>query len=281
MATPSAPAQLRHLLHGPGMVIAPGCHDALGARLVENTGFAAVYMSGNATSASRIGRADLGLLTMSEMVQNARGIAAATRLPLISDADTGYGDEESIARTVHEFEAAGVAAIHIEDQAMPKRCGAMPGLKVVDISEAEQRIKVALQARTDPDFLIIARTDALALDDYKGAIERARAFAEAGADMVVVEDPRTREDVETIARDLADIPLMTNVFEAWPWTLRPARELEDLGYKLAIYCLSLTLAYTHASQEVLKVIRDGRSTSEKLAQMASREGYEAQLGLVE
>ena len=234
---------------------------------------------GNVTSAARIGRPDLGLLTLTEMAQHARGIASAVDLPVLADADTGYGDAAMVARTVAEFEAAGVAGIHLEDQALPKRCGAMPGVRLAPLDEALERVRAALGARSNPEFVIVARTDALVTDDYPEALRRAQAFAEAGADLVFVEDPRSAEDVERLPRDLDGIPLMIDVFETWPWTQRPVQELEQLGYKLAIYCLSATLAYAYAAREVFRTLREAGQTRACEPRMLTRQEYEAVLGL--
>jgi 2-methylisocitrate lyase-like PEP mutase family enzyme len=264
-------------LHTP--LVAPGCHDAFGARLVEEAGFAAAYMSGNASSASRIGCPDIGLLTQTEMVANAHGIAHAVGIPLISDADTGYGDAYAIQRTVEEFAAAGVAAIQIEDQLMPKRCGAMPGVAIAGFDEAVGRIVTAVAAREFNDLLVIARTDALATGDYAEAIRRARAFAGAGADLVIVEDCRNAEDVERIAEDLAGLPLMFDAFEAWPWSLRAASELGAMGYRLVIFPLSLTLAFGVAARKVLHALRVDGTTRGVLDDLMDRHDYEKLLGL--
>lgn len=277
----SASRKLRMLLAEEGMIVAPGCHDAFGARLVQAEGYKAVYVSGNAAGAGRIGRPDIGLITQTEMVSHARGIASAVSIPAISDADTGYGDSASIARTVREFEAAGVAAIHIEDQALPKKCGAMPGVRLVPREEACARLSDAIAARTDPDFVIVGRTDALALDDYDEALWRARAFHELGADLVMVEDMRSREDVTNVARELAGIPLLTDVLEFWPWTLRTVEELDAIGYKLAIFALSATLAYGHTVRSMLRTLRASGSTAGFVDRMLTQTEYEDLLGLQE
>ena len=208
--------QLGTPLSSENVAVAPGCHDALGAKLVARAGFPAVYMSGNATSASLIGAPDVGLLGVSEMVSRARQIAMSVDLPLICDADTGYGGVHNVTRTVQEFEAAGVAAIHIEDQATPKRCGAISGILLVSRKEAENRLKVALEAKTSPHFLIIARTDARLAHGIEKAWHRGERFAELGADMVYIEGLQSRQEIEETARRFQGIPLVFNVLEAWP-----------------------------------------------------------------
>lgn len=274
----NAGKRLRELLARPGALVAPGCHDALGARLAQAAGFEAVFLSGNAASAAAIGQRDLGLMTMAEVVGRAHGIASAVDVPVVCDADTGYGDPVMVARTVREFEAAGVAAIHIEDQANPKKCGAMSGVQLAPLDESCARLEAALAARTDPDFVIIARTDGLATDSFDEAIRRARAYAALGVDLVFVEDMRSAEDVANVPRALPGVPLMFDVFETWPWTNRPQAELAALGYKLIIYALSATLAYTHTLQELFAAIRRDGSTAGLSDRLATRQAYEAVLG---
>jgi len=191
--------QLRQLLARPGTLIAPGCHDALGGRLIEKAGFLVAYMTGNGVSASMAGVPDAGLLTMTEMVDQARRIASAIEIPLICDADTGYGGVQNVMRTVREYEQAGVAGIHIEDQTIPKKCAAMEGLMLVSAEAAVRRIEAALEARRSKDFLIIARTDARVTHDLEEAIRRANAFAKAGADLVFLELLRSEQEAEFVA----------------------------------------------------------------------------------
>ncbi len=215
---------------------------------------------------------------MSEMVQRARHVAECVRLPVLADADTGYGDANAVARTVREFESAGIAGVHIEDQALPKRCGAMPGLKLVDLDEAVNRVKTALAARRDPNFLVIARTDAIATGDFDEAIRRAQVFAELGADLVMVEDSASEQHVIDIPRRLPGVPLLFDSFDAWPWTLKPTAELGQLGYKIVIFCLSTTFAYANAARRVLRAIRDQGTTRSLENELVSRVDYERILG---
>src|SRR5688572_22963884 len=199
------PARLRTLLATPGPLMAPGAYDALSARLVEQAGFDVVYMTGFGSTASLIGRPDVGLLTGTEMVDNARRIAAAVDLPVIADADTGYGNAINVVRTVQAYEQAGVAGIHLEDQVMPKKCGHMSGKAVIPAEEMVGKIRAAAAARRDPDFVLIARTDAVAVEGVAAAIARARAFAEAGADALFVEAPTSEDDLATIGRELTGL----------------------------------------------------------------------------
>ena len=187
--------KLRELMNKPGIKVAPGVCDAIGARLVEKAGFDVCYMTGNGAMASMLGKPDIGLGTMTEMVQRAHNLAACINIPLISDADTGYGGLNNVKRTVEEFEAAGVSAIHIEDQASPKKCGAMEGVKVVPIEEMSEKIRIAVRSRKDPDFLIIARSDSRKVLGFEESLRRAKAFAEAGADVVYVEMLESREEI--------------------------------------------------------------------------------------
>src|SRR5947209_513326 len=186
------------------MVLAPGCYDPLGARLIEEAAFPAAYMTGFGTSAGRLGRPDVGLLTLSEMVDNARRIAQAVDIPVIADADTGYGNPLNVIRTVREYEAAGVAAIHLEDQVMPKKCGHMEGKQLIGVGEMVAKVSAAAAARRSDRFLIIARTDARAVEGLDAALDRAQHFREAGADILFVEAPQSTEEIRRIADRFAD-----------------------------------------------------------------------------
>ena len=191
----AARPRLRELLARPEPLVAPGAYDALSARLVEQAGFDVVYMTGFGTTASLAGRPDVGLLTGTEMVDNARRIAAAVDVPVIADADTGYGNAINVVRTVQAYEQAGVAGIHLEDQVMPKKCGHMSGKAVIPADEMAGKIRAAVEARRDPDFLLIARTDAAAVEGLAAAIDRGRAYADAGADVLFVEAPTSEDDI--------------------------------------------------------------------------------------
>jgi len=271
--------RLRKLLSSDEVIVAPGCHDALGAKLIAQAGFSAAYMSGNATSASLIGTPDLGLLGMSEMVDRARMIAMNIDIPLICDADTGYGGVHNVMRTVRAYKAAGAAAIHIEDQDFPKRCGAMSGVRVVGRKEAEERLKAALKAKADHDILIIARTDARAAEGLQEAWHRGLRFAELGADLIYIEGLTSRQEIEETARRFQDIPLFFNVVEAWPWTLIPTDELGQMGFKIIIFCLSATLLYAKVMQEYLDVLKSDGTTIRLTTRMVDLHEYEEILGL--
>ena len=246
--------RLKQLLARPGAVLAPGVADALNARLVARHGFEAVYMTGAGTTATRLGMPDVGLLTMTEMVDNAGRIAEASGLPLISDADTGYGGVLNVRRTVQAYERAGVAAIHLEDQEMPKRCGHLSGKRLVPVEEMVAKLKAAVDARIDGDFQIIARTDAIAVEGFEPALERAERYREAGADILFVEAPSPAELPEIAPRLKA--PLLYNLASSGKTPFLPKEEIERLGFKLIIYPNWLILAQIKAVNDVLKTLKD-------------------------
>lgn len=239
--------RLRQMLQSDQMVLAPFVWDGFGAKAAARAGCRALYMTGFGTAAAR-GFPDVGLLTMTEMVQNAAYIAAAVDLPLIADADTAYGNPLNTDRTVREYERAGVAAIHIEDQVWPKRCGFMAGKRVISTAEMLPKIRAALAARSDPDFVIIARTDALAPLGWAEAMRRARLYREAGADLVFVDGIHSADDVRRYAAVLADVPKLYN------GGALPAREVAALGFKVQIVGGTLAVihqAYTRAFAELM------------------------------
>ncbi|MGY1836150.1 oxaloacetate decarboxylase [Blastococcus sp. SYSU DS0510] len=256
-------ARLRELLDGPEPLIAPGAYDALSARLVEQAGFGAVYMTGFGTTASLIGRPDVGLLTGAEMVDNARRIVAAVDLPVIADADTGYGNAVNVVRTVQLYEQAGVAALQLEDQVSPKKCGHMSGKAVIPTEEMAGKIRAAVAARRDPDLLVIARTDAVAVSGVEDAIARARAFAEAGADVLFVEAPTSAEDIARVAEELrGTAPLLFNWAEGGRTPPLTYQRIAELGFSLVLYPIGTLLAATAGMRSLLDVLkRDGVPTS--------------------
>lgn len=224
--------RFRALLQRDGMVVAPGAYDCITAKLIEQAGFAAVYMTGAGTAAM-LGYPDFGLVTMSEMAANAGRIAAAVELPVIADADTGYGNELNVVRTVREFERGGVAGIHIEDQEFPKKCGHLEGKQIIPREDYLAKIRAAAATRRDPDFTIIARTDARAVAGFDEAIGRAKAALAAGADMVFVEAPQTSDEVAAVPR-LVGGPCLLNVVRGGKTPDLDLRDAEAMGYKLAI-----------------------------------------------
>jgi len=249
------PRRLRELLAGPDVVAAPGVFDGLGARLVEEAGFPAVYMTGFGTAAARLGRPDVGLLSMSEMVDNAARIVAACDLPVIADADTGYGNPLNVIRTVQEYERAGVAAIHIEDQVAPKRCGHMEGKHVIAPAEMEAKIRAAVAARRSPDFVIIARTDARAVEGLDAALERAWRYHRAGADVLFVEAAETEDEIAAVARAFPDVPLLFNWAEGGKTPPVDHATLAGLGFKIVIFPIATLLGTTAWIRHALAEIR--------------------------
>jgi 2-methylisocitrate lyase-like PEP mutase family enzyme len=253
-ASGGAPTLRRRLAEGE-MVLAPGCYDALGARLIEEAGFPAVYMTGFGSSASHLGRPDVGLMTLPEMVDNARRIGQAVDIPVIADADTGYGNAINVIRTVHEYEAAGVSAIHIEDQVTPKKCGHMEGKQLVPAHEMAAKVAAAVAARSSPEFLIIARTDARAAEGLNAALERARVYRDAGADALFVEAPQTLAEIEAVARAFPDVPLLFNYAEGGKTPAVPHAFLRELGFRLVIFPVTVLLAATGAIRAALARIK--------------------------
>jgi 2-methylisocitrate lyase-like PEP mutase family enzyme len=253
-------SRLRQLMEQ-GVVLAPGVYNALFAKAVEHTGFDAVYVTGFGTAA-RYGYPDVGLITQTEMVQNLKHICRATSLPVVADADTGYGNIINVRRTVREYERAGVAGMHIEDQVFPKKCGFMEGKEVIPLEEHVQKIRAALDARTDPDTVIIARTDALAPNGWEDALARARAYRETGADLVFVDGIRTLDELEIYSRELANqgIPCLYN------GGLVTAEAAGRMGFKIQILAgLSLGAVYKSATAAMQELNSSG-TTRQTVAQ---------------
>ena len=246
-----AMATLRELLAGPEPVLAPGAYDALSARLVERAGFPAVYMTGFGASASLLGRPDVGLLSFDEMAGHARRLVQAVSVPLIADADDGYGNPLNVMRTVREYAAAGVAALHIEDQVAPKRCGHMEGKDVIDTTEMVEKVRAAVEARGDGELLIIARTDARAVEGLDAALERARSYREAGADALFVEAPETEQEIEAVAAAFPEAPLVFNWVDGGKTPQLPLGRIRELGFALVIYPVTTLFAAARAVADVL------------------------------
>jgi 2-methylisocitrate lyase-like PEP mutase family enzyme len=242
-------ATLRQRLNQPGLVVAPGVFDMVSLRLADSFGFDALYMTGYGTVASHLGLPDAGLATYSDMVGRVTAMAGMARTPLIADADTGYGGLLNMRHTIRGYEAAGAAAIQLEDQEFPKKCGHTPGRRVIPMQDMVRKIKVAVESRTDPDFLIIARTDArtsLGLDE---ALRRAEAYAKAGADILFVESPESEEEMGRIGRSF-DVPLLANMVERGRTPVLSREALESIGYKLAIFPVTALLAAVQAMTQV-------------------------------
>ena len=253
---------LKQLLKRDRLLVAPGCFDGLSARLVEEAGFEAAYLSGGAVARS-MGIPDIGLVTMSEVIERAAQVVSAVKIPVIADADTGYGNAVNLVRSVKEFERTGVAAIHIEDQITPKRCGHLDGKEVIPMAEMEKKLEAALASRSDPDFCIIARTDARGVHGLEDAIRRGRAFAKLGVDAVFVEAPQSEAELEEIPRALPNVPLLVNVFKGGKTPMLPVERLQQMGYRIAIYPSETQRAAIHAMRQALGLLkREG--TTEKM-----------------
>ena len=249
--------QLRQQMQNEGMVLAPGAYDGLTAKLVQKAAFTAVYMTGGGTSTA-FGYPDYGLLTMSEMVENAGRIADAVDLPVISDADNGYGNELNVFRTIQAFEKAGVAGVHIEDQVFPKRCGHLDDKELVSLDDYVAKIRAAADARRDKDFVIIARTDSRAQHGFEEAVRRCNAALEAGADVAFLEAPQTMEEVAAAPREIAG-PCLLNVVRGGKTPEVQFDQVKDMGYKIAIVPGLLLIQVIGACEQALSDMKsEGR-----------------------
>ena len=267
-----ASTQLRELLRAGDVVVAPGVWDGLSARLVARAGFPVAYATGGGIARS-MGYPDLGLLSLSEIASRLANIVEHAGVPVIADADTGYGNALNAQRAVREFERAGVAALHLEDQTFPKRCGHYDDKSVVPAAEMAQKLRAARDAMTDSDILLIARTDALAVEGLDAAVERAQAYAAAGADVIFIEAPVSMEQIEAIARRVPQ-PKLINMFQGGKTPLVPVARLKALGYQIVIIPSDLQRAAIRAMDDVLAAIaRDGSSAAlaERMASFTERE----------
>jgi 2,3-dimethylmalate lyase len=254
MANARPTTVLRRLLERDQALMSAGAFGPMPAKLVEQAGFESVYVPGGGTALARAGVADLGLMTLTEMVDNAAAIARAVSVPVIADADTGFGNQLNVQRTVHEYERAGVAAIHLEDQVFPKKCGQLAGKSLIPIEEAVQKIRAAVDARSDPDFVIIARCDALAVGGMNEVVRRGEAYLEAGADMLFIESPRSMREIEEIPRRLPGKHLF-NMSASGKTPILAVDEVTRLGYRLMILPNYTTLAAIKAMAEVLSEMK--------------------------
>lgn len=246
---------LRQLIQSKEILVAPGAFDALSAKLIEAVGFEAVYMTGFGTAASIFGVPDIGLLTMTEMVENAKRISNAVKIPVIADADTGYGNHLNVMRTIEEYEKAGVAALHIEDQVSPKKCGHMEGHKLISLGDMVVKIRTAAVCRKDKDFVLIARTDAISAEGFDEAIRRGNKYREAGADVIFIEAPTIIEQLEKIPK-LIEGPVLINIAPKTP--VLHVKRYEEMGYSIAIYPpLSLTASFVAIREKLIELKEEG------------------------
>ena len=261
--------RLRHLLAGEDIVMAPGAHDALTARIAEMCGFEAVYMTGAGTVNTQLGMPDHSIITLTEMVQSAARLAKATKLPIVSDADTGYGGVLNVMRTVKEFEAAGISGIHLEDQVMPKRCGHLQGKEIIPLEEMQAKIRAACHARTDPDFVIIARVDARAPLGFDEAVKRGKAYMDAGADMIFPEALESEAEFRSYAKELA-APLLANMTEFGKTPFFSAAEFREMGYRMVIFPASAMRVALKAIYDLFSEIRQTGTQKHMVAKMFTR-----------
>ena len=269
---------LRQMMAGNKIVVAPGAHDALTAKIIEQVGFEAVYMTGYGQAASHLGKPDVGLLTLTEMVARAANIVEAVNVPVIADADTGFGNAVNVMRTVREYEKAGVAAIQLEDQVAPKKCGHMTGRQVVSKEEMVGKIKAAADVRTDSDFMIIARTDARTVHGIGEALERAKAYEEAGADILFVESPESIEEMKQITSSFK-VPVLANMVEGGRTPFLPVQELESLGYDLVIFPTASTYLVTKALKRLMTTLKVTGTTASLIPEMITFEEFNDLIGL--
>jgi 2-methylisocitrate lyase-like PEP mutase family enzyme len=246
---------LRDLLAGPEPLVAPGAYDALSARLAEQAGFSAVYMTGFGASASLLGRPDIGLLSFGEMADHARRLVQAVGVPVIADADNGYGNALNVVRCVREYEAAGVAALHIEDQVSPKRCGHLAGKQVIAAPEMVEKVRAAVETRDE--MLVIARTDARAVEGLDAALQRARAYRDAGADILFVEAPEDESECAAVAAAFPDTPLLFNWADGGRTPPLSLDRIRELGFSLVLFPVTTLFAATAAVRASLARLREG------------------------
>jgi len=251
---------LREMLKEDGIIMAPGAFDAWSARLIEKAGFKAIYMTGYGVSASVLGKPDIGLITMQEMAEMARNMANATTVPIIADADNGYGSALNVIRTIQEYEQSGIAGIQLEDQVFPKRCGHMEGKQLIPKDEMVAKIRAAVYARKDPDTVIIARTDARAVNGFEDAIDRAKAYVEAGADVIFFEAPQSADEVKKVA-EIIKIPLLSNMVENGKTPMFTTKELIEMGYRIVIYPAAPIYTATKAIMDMLEVLSENKTLS--------------------
>ncbi len=255
---PNAAARLQALLDRPGILLMPGCHDAISARLIEEAGFEIGFMSGFAVSADRLGMPDTGLISYAELVDQGRNICRAVSIPMIGDGDTGFGSAQNVKRTVQGYRAAGFAAMMLEDQIAPKRCGHTEGKAVVGREEALMRVRAAVDARDEAggDILIMARTDARACVSLEEAISRCRLFREIGADITFLEAPLDENEMRRYCSEV-DGPKMANLIEGGKTPILPLPQLEAIGYKIAVFPLTLLNVSIHAMRDALRSLKAG------------------------
>ena len=277
----NGPAKMRELFASKKTVVAPGAHDMLTGKIIGKLGFDAVYMTGYGQSASHLGKPDVGLMTMSEMVMRAANMVEAAGVPVIADADTGFGNAVNVMRTVREYEKAGVAVIQLEDQVMPKKCGHMVGREVISLEEMVGKIKAAVDTRVDPNFMIMARTDARTVFGIDAALERAHAFQEAGADIVFVESPESEEEMRRINTELPGVLTLANMVEGGRTPMFTNAKLSEFGYNLIIYPTASVYVTTKAMVDLWEGMRRDDTTETLIDTMIPFAQFNEIVGLPE
>ncbi|CAE8659310.1 unnamed protein product [Polarella glacialis] len=277
----ATPARLlRNALEAPEILVAPGCYDSFTATLIEQAQFKACYLSGAGVSYSHTGRPDVGLVTATEMVSRIAAIAEAVKLPIIADGDTGYGNAVNVMRTVRMYEQVGCSAIQLEDQQFPKRCGHLAGKTLVSAVEMAGKVRAACDARRSSDFVVIARTDALVTHGMDEALARAELYLEAGADVIFVESPASREDLEAVAKRLGGrVPLLANMVEGGKTPLFTNKELQEMGYSLVIYPNAILRGVAKVGQDILDDLKQNDTTRESLHRMRDFKELNKLLGI--
>lgn len=270
--------QLRQLLSKEQILIAPGAHDALTAKIIAKVGFAAVYLTGYGQAASHLGMADVGLLTMTEMADRVRNFVHAVDIPVIADGDTGFGNAVTVMRTVRMYEEAGAAAIQLEDQVAPKKCGHMTGRQVIPVEEMVGKIKAAVAARKDPDFVILARTDARTTNGIEEAIQRGKAYEAAGADVLFIESPESIAEMKMITASFT-VPVLANMVEGGRTPLLNSTELEKIGYNLVIFPTASTYVTTQAMYNLMSELKEKGTTQEYMDKMIPFGQFNELIGL--
>lgn len=271
--------QLREILRTGGPGIVPGATDCFTAKLIEQAGFPVVYVTGGGASNAYLGVPDIGLLTLNELAHQAERISDAVSVPVIADCDTGFGGVANVKRTVKLYERAGIAGLHIEDQVFPKRCGHFEGKSVVPQEEMLFRLQAALDARTDPDFLIIARTDSRAVEGLDAALERAHAYLELGADAIFVEQPQSIDELRRIGQEFKSTLLVANMVERSKTPLLPEAQLRELGFQIILFANAALYLASFAVRRGLKVLRETGTTESLLDEMLTFQERQELVGL--
>ena len=274
-------ARFRELIDRPGIVVCAGVYDAISARIAEQSDFDVVYMTGNGSMASLYGLPDIGIATMSDMLMRAHQISNSVSVPMLCDCDNGYGNLNNVKFAVSEYEALGVSGVHIEDQGMPKKCGAMEGVKIIPAEEMAEKIKIATKARKDPNFVICARTDSNPVMGIDEVIRRCKLFAAAGADFIYPEMVRTKEELLKVAVAVDNAPILYDHLELDDGNLYSTKELESMGVKMVISPLSAMFAVCHTLKDFYQHYRQHGHTVDYLDKMVSIKEYEKMLGLDE